>query len=78
MSRDYNPPLVDRVWLAAYYSQIPIYPIFDLLNGDYILKTLSLSKVIKGLCMDEIPLFPTSHQEVRVRVEASGFLGFRV
>ena len=26
---------MDRIWLWVYYNQIPIYPIFYLLKGDY-------------------------------------------
>ena len=37
MSRKtYSPPYVDRIWLWVYYDEIPIYPIFYLLEGDYI------------------------------------------
>ena len=32
----YSPPQVDRIWLWVYYNKIPIYPIFCLLQGDYI------------------------------------------
>ena len=31
----YSPPLVDRIWFWVYYDEIPIYPIFYLLKGDY-------------------------------------------
>ena len=31
----YSPPYVDRIWLWAYYNNIPLYPIFYLLKGDY-------------------------------------------
>ena len=31
----YSPPEVDRLRLWVYYSKVPIYPIFYLLNGDY-------------------------------------------
>ena len=30
----YNPSLVDRIWLWAHFSNIPIYPIY-LLEADY-------------------------------------------
>ena len=33
------PRLVDRIWLWVYYNKIPIYPIFYLLKGDYIVTT---------------------------------------
>ena len=33
----HSPPQVDRIWLGVYYSKIPIYPIFYLLKGDYML-----------------------------------------
>ena len=31
----YSPPGVDRIWLGAYYDQIPMYPISYLLKTDY-------------------------------------------
>ena len=33
----YGHPYVDRIWLRVYYNEIPIYPIFYLLKGDYTL-----------------------------------------
>ena len=33
----YNPPYVDRIWLWVYYDKIPIYPMFYLPKGDYML-----------------------------------------
>ena len=41
----YSPPKVDRIWLWVHYEKIPIYPIFYLLKGDYILlKSLDYSR----------------------------------
>ena len=31
----YGPPQVDRIWLLVCYNKSPIYPILDVLKGDY-------------------------------------------
>ena len=33
--KDHSPPEVDRVWSWVYDNEIPIYPVFYLLKGDY-------------------------------------------
>ena len=37
---DYGPPEVDRIWLWVYYNKVPIYPIFYLLKGNYMILNL--------------------------------------
>ena len=37
MFKSLESPYVDRIWLWVYYNKIPMYPIFYLLKGDYVL-----------------------------------------
>ena len=56
-----SSPEVDRIWLWVYYTKIPIYPIFYLLNGDYSPR-LALEKVLlAGSGTEKVgqqPLYP--------------------
>ena len=59
--------IVHRIWLWAYYTKIPIYPIFYLLKGDYRGKGLGFTAGNQGL----------GFMVVKLRFRGSGS-GFRV
>ena len=82
VTNTYSPPQVERIWLWVYYNKIPIQPIFYLLKGAYIAKTIGRMDGIHEfqgsleegwILQGSIPTLPTEQVWMRLR-HGCGFL----